>query len=126
MFATQFWPRFSVIGEYTGVMRCPADMEEAGGTNSSSRDGTGEEGAQSEYAAAVFKSAVWSPVIDAAEAGNETRFINDYRRHPQGRPNCCFSQTYLAGRPALVVVVVEDVGEGEELLIDYGDTFWRS
>ena len=98
-------------------MRCPADVEEA--------CATGRHGTQSEYAAAVFKSAVWSPVIDAAEAGNETRFINDFRDTPQGRPNCCFSQTYLAGRPAIMVVAVEDVREGEELLIDYGEAFWR-
>ena len=65
-------------------------------------------------------------LIDALQAGNETRFINDYRHHPRSTSaNCQFSQTYLAGRPSLLVVCTSDVEEGEEFLVDYGDHFWK-
>ena len=65
-------------------------------------------------------------LIDAVQAGNETRFINDFRHHPRSTSaNCRFSQTYLAGRPALLVVCTSDVEEGEEFLVDYGDHFWK-
>jgi len=155
LFATRSWSRFSILGEYTGVMRSPVDRVEGmpGGTSDVDKDAKEKEQEHvgsdwqdepdihahvspsileeqehvgSDYVAAVFKSATWTPVIDAGGAGNETRFINDFRGHPQGRPNCCFSQTYVAGRPALMVVVTQDVQEGDELLVDYGEAFWQA
>jgi len=109
-------------------MRSPVDrLEEApGGATAVDSGAEDQRRVSSDYVAAVFKSATWTPAIDAGGAGNETRFINDFRGNEQGRANCCFSQTYIAGRPALMVVVTQDVHEGEELLVDYGEAFWKA
>lgn len=79
--------------------------------------------------------------IDAGEAGNEARFINDYRSVAAG-PNAEFRDVWVrmpdghvrrwergigvfvlpagkAGRKA------KGIGKGEEILVNYGRGFWR-
>lgn len=63
--------------------------------------------------------------IDAETAGNEMRMTNDYRGVGQRGASCCFSRGWVRGCPALFVVTVREVGEGEELLLDYGELYWK-
>mmetsp|Transcript_11252 Transcript_11252/g.38413 ORF Transcript_11252/g.38413 Transcript_11252/m.38413 type:complete len:170 (-) Transcript_11252:1674-2183(-) len=109
LFAIRVWEPFEVLGEYCGVVKVPNDQE--------------ARQCDSDYAVAVYKSATWTPFIDASRAGNETRFINDFRG-VAGSPNCKFSQSHVGGRPAILVVITRQVKEEEELLVDYGDVYW--
>ncbi|OQR94203.1 SET domain protein [Achlya hypogyna] len=65
--------------------------------------------------------------IDATSAGNEARFINDYR-NIASRPNVAFD-TYAdaAGRiHAGVFTLNKPIAAGEEILGNYGRAYWRA
>ncbi|KAG5457387.1 MAG: hypothetical protein BJ554DRAFT_2615 [Olpidium bornovanus] len=68
--------------------------------------------------------------IDAAEGGNEARFINDFRGISDA-PNCHFLN-YLSVRgtdpPSLRIGVftTRPVRSGEELTVSYGKAYWRT
>ncbi|KAL2913474.1 hypothetical protein HK105_206934 [Polyrhizophydium stewartii] len=66
--------------------------------------------------------------VDAAAAGNEARFINDFRG-VAGRPNVALD-TYRDAADGRVRVGVftlnAAVAAGEELLVTYGRAFWRA
>jgi hypothetical protein len=60
-------------------------------------------------------------------AGNEARFVNDFRGVAD-RPNCVFN-TFVDqwGRLQMGVFVGNrPVGKGEELLVSYGKGFWAA
>ncbi|KAI1766982.1 hypothetical protein GGR53DRAFT_484449 [Hypoxylon sp. FL1150] len=74
--------------------------------------------------------------VDAEKAGNEARFINDFRGIA-ARPNCEFRECWDSRRGercmAVFVLpasknanknVVAGVGKAEELLVSYGKGFW--
>lgn len=71
--------------------------------------------------------------MDASRAGNEARFVNDYRGVPGAqRPNVEFSSPgRQAGDPPWVErsvgfrVLHKGVRKGEELLASYGKGFWK-
>ncbi|KAI1806286.1 hypothetical protein F4811DRAFT_156915 [Daldinia bambusicola] len=74
--------------------------------------------------------------VDAAGAGNEARFVNDYRG-VAARPNCEFRECWdlRRGEKCMAVFVLPagrnagkkaaaGVAKGEELLVSYGKGFW--
>lgn len=65
-------------------------------------------------------------LIDADKQGNESRFINDYR-NVKDSPNVVFKTTFdsSTGLPIVVGTNIRPLVLGEELLIDYGENFWR-
>lgn len=66
--------------------------------------------------------------LDAKSVGNEARYVNDYRNTGR-KPNVEF-RTRRDGRNELrqgiYVVDKAGVAEGDELLISYGQSYWRS
>uniref|UniRef100_A0A7S3YCX3 SET domain-containing protein n=2 Tax=Lotharella globosa TaxID=91324 RepID=A0A7S3YCX3_9EUKA len=71
------------------------------------------------------KGEVFSLDVDAAEMGNESRFINDYRG--TGSPaNVVFERYFEPGGEMRVGVRTQlPVRKGHELLADYGEDYWR-
>ena len=80
--------------------------------------------------------------VDAARAGNEARFINDYRGVPglaQRRPNAEFRVVWdsqrgekvmavfvlPAGKKAVGKALTVGVSKGQEILVSYGKGFWQ-
>ncbi|KAI1134110.1 hypothetical protein F5Y05DRAFT_399711 [Hypoxylon sp. FL0543] len=74
--------------------------------------------------------------VDADKAGNEARFVNDYRGVKE-RPNCEFKECWDSrrGEKSMAVFVLPagknagkkagtGVGKGEEVLVSYGKGFW--
>ena len=65
-----------------------------------------------------------SPSLDAGDSGNELRFVNDYRG-VAACANAEFQQATIRSMPAQMLVVTRLVRTGEELLVDYGEDYWR-
>lgn len=66
--------------------------------------------------------------LDAKTVGNEARFVNDYRNTGR-RANVEFRlRRDAAGemRQGVFICAKEGVGEGEELLISYGKSYWTA
>jgi hypothetical protein len=63
--------------------------------------------------------------VDAENTGNEMRFINDYR-NIKPEPNCQLSHTSVDGKPIVLVCVVKQINENDELLLNYGEGYWKS
>lgn len=77
--------------------------------------------------------------VDAATAGNEARFINDYRGIREKGPNAEFREAWVASsrggferRMAVFVLPAGKSGKrsagikkGEEILVSYGKGFWN-
>jgi hypothetical protein len=51
---------------------------------------------------------------------NEMSFINDVRGSGLSRHNVAYLQTLVNGWPALVLVALQHINKGAELLTDYG------
>ncbi|MDE2095831.1 MAG: hypothetical protein KGL39_01140 [Patescibacteria group bacterium] len=70
-------------------------------------------------------------VISAPKGyGNLSRLINDFRvlgaKEQTTQPNVMFGEVLVNGRiPVPVITAVRDIAAGEELLIDYGEDYWR-
>ena len=63
--------------------------------------------------------------IDAKHVGNESRFINDFRGVAP-RPNVAFVTTADVTKGLWVdVQVIEPISAGDEIVVDYGDSFSR-
>ncbi|GAB7356973.1 hypothetical protein MBLNU459_g7811t1 [Dothideomycetes sp. NU459] len=76
--------------------------------------------------------------VDAAKAGNEARFVNDYRRVAE-RPNAEFKDCWVQVGPGkwerwigIFVLSAGKAGKrktgiraGEEILVSYGKNFWK-
>ena len=63
--------------------------------------------------------------LDAADAGNELRFVNDFRGVGEA-PNVSFQQATIRSAPAQMLVVTRPVPTGAEFLADYGEGYWLS
>lgn len=96
LLATKNLQRYSILGEYTGEVN--------------KKD--------SKYSAFLLESYG----VDANECGNEMRFINDYRNIAD-KPNVRLERTYIDKKPKVLVIVIEDINEGEEILLDYGESY---
>jgi len=94
-----------VLGEYTGVVKL---------TNLKKTSG---------YASILYEDGTHSIDVDAVEAGNEFRFLNDYRG-VSATPNVKLFATVFNGEYHIAVTIIKRVNKGEELLVDYGSTYW--
>lgn len=99
LFAKNKLEKFKIIGEYTGEI-----IKDEGG----------------EYCAFLTDEYC----IDAKFGGNELRFINDYRNISE-KPNTRLEIVYLDKKPKVLVIVIEDINEGDEILLSYGDNYWK-
>ena len=67
--------------------------------------------------------------IDSAKFGNYARFANDYRSTKR-KHNAHFivlasySSKYAAEKPIIWLESVADIAAGDEVLVDYGDSYW--
>lgn len=63
--------------------------------------------------------------IDAERAGNEGRFVNDYRGVAP-RPNAEFdlSMRKDSGAVHMSIWAIQSISKGEEILVSYGKGFW--
>ena len=100
LFATKYFDEYDVIGQYTGKLVTP--------------NKTGRYVAYSENCG-----------IDANNIGNELRFINDYRNIAPTM-NVVFKTTYIDKKPRVLFVVTRNIQEGEQLLTDYGEGYWKA
>ena len=103
VYATKEWKPYEIIGCYCGTL-----VKNIGG----------------KYAAHAYTSKTgdnW--LIDASIEGNETRFINDYR-NIEDKPNVFFGKTVVNNRRVIIVIVTKHINKGEEILSDYGDSYW--
>lgn len=66
--------------------------------------------------------------IDAAEMGNEARFVNDYRGTGQERPNAFFKD--VQGRDDTPHITIwtgsKPIAKGKEILVSYGKGWWAA
>ena len=72
------------------------------------------------------EAGVWVD-IDAASAGNEARFLNDWHGHPdQSKPNCQFWPYFdeQTGEKRMAIKTIADIVAGQELLVDYGGRYF--
>ena len=97
LFATKKWKPYQIIGEYTGII-----------TNKY---------INSDYLASL-SNIIMSLGINAEKMGNELRFINHYK-NIKNNPNCKFEQSYISGKPILLIVVTDYINKNDEILIDY-------
>lgn len=104
--------------------------------------GDGNPHAQSDYDLWLDHAA--GVAVDAAQAGNEARFVNDYRGVPgrqqqQQRPNAEFREAWdgrrgekvmavfvlPAGKKAVGRARTVGIAKGQEILVSYGKGFWQ-
>jgi len=110
LYATAGFRLGDVLGEYTGKVM-PGHW---GGEYVTRLWDTGE------------NSDFYMPGVDAETMGNELRMINDFRGVPGATgPNCRFSRAAIRGFRAALIVAIKPIAPNEELLLDYGEVYWR-
>lgn len=103
LFATEKFSQFDIIGEYTGKI--------VGST------------VNGHYVAALEdKGHDDSLGIDAENMGNEVRFINSYL-NVAFKANVTMRTAYVDTFPHIVIVCMEDIFPGDEILLDYGEAY---
>jgi hypothetical protein len=103
LFALKRFSKYDIIGEYTGKI-VPASV---GG----------------HYVALLEdKDYNNSMGVDARECGNEMRFINSYLNIAD-RANVKMRTAYVGSFPHILVLCIEDIEIGEEILLDYGEEY---
>jgi hypothetical protein len=91
------------------------------------KDGNSQAEIRSEYLVALYQDESYSVDIDASEFGNESRFINDYRR--SGKEANCMLQCYFcqfSGEIRVAVCTIKNIKRGDELLLDYSKKYWKA
>ncbi len=103
LFATKDFSRCDIIGEYTGIV-----------VGSS---------ASGPYVACLEEKPMDECLgLDAATAGNEARFINSYLNIEFG-PNVGMRRVHVSGLPVVLIVCIEPIFAGDEILLDYGHAY---
>lgn len=109
LFATKKIPPRTLILDYVGEVHC-------------------DDRPDSNYDLSLYCTADWvSVAVDAQHAGNEARFINDFRG-VKSKPNAFF-QERRTERGELRMSVwsgSETIKKGDELLVSYGKSWWRA
>lgn len=76
----------------------------------------------------VPPTTVISVGIDAAQMGNEARFVNDYRGTGAERPNAFFKD--IRGEDGVLHMTIwtgkESIPKGKEILVSYGKGWWAA
>lgn len=103
LFAENKIEKFDVLGEYTGVITSNGGRYVAGFKGLEKTNNYG---------------------VDAQKAGNELRFINDYR-NINDKPNTILKNTFIDRRPKILVVALDNIEPDQEILLDYGEGYYN-
>lgn len=104
-FAAKEIEKNTIVGEYTGEVK---DLDTL----------------SNEFAYAMDVGNHDSCNIDAANAGNETRFVNHSAL--QSNIKIIKRQVFGATLPMILLISTKKICRGEELFFDYGDDYWYS
>lgn len=129
LFATEFISKHTVICEYAGLVR---------------REDEGEYDPNPEYGVELTKCDQWAVkeggnyanafILDAANVFNEASLINDVRDsvlEDESEPeilrteNVMYVEVLVNKWPRIFIITLNDIEAGEELLIDYGASYWE-
>ncbi|KAL1951794.1 hypothetical protein VTO73DRAFT_943 [Trametes versicolor] len=108
LFAAKKIPPHTLILDYIGEVHC-------------------DDRPDSDYDLSLYRTPDYISVgIDAQHAGNEARFINDYRG-VKGKPNAAFQERRTDSGELRMSVWsgAEALKKGDELLVSYGKSWWR-
>lgn len=105
VFANQFIPKKSYIGQYLGVVRRRSFFSRLDNLYCLSYP---------------ISNGFIHYVIDAEKKGNFTRYIN----HSQN-PNVEIASLFYRGMLYMILYAVADIPEGQQLLCDYGEEYWK-
>ena len=97
LFSTKKWFKFDIIGEYTGQVI------------NKYKNG--------DYIVG-FSNLSFCICLDGEKYGNECRYINHYK-NIKDKPNCKYVETFINCKPVILIVVIEDIENGQEILSDY-------
>lgn len=103
LFAARKFAKFDIIGEYVGKI-------------------VGDKAYGHYVAALEDKEHEKSLGIDAEHFGNEMRFINSYL-NVDFKANVSMRTAYVGTYPHILIVCLEDIDVGDELLLDYGEAY---
>lgn len=112
LFAVNTFEQFSIIGEYCGQVQQPGA---AGGEYVASLEPDWGD------AAAEFKALS----LDAQLYGNECRAINHFA-NVAAEPNVMMQCCYVDSLPRIMIVCKRNIEVGEEILLNYGDSYVSS
>ncbi|OQS05146.1 hypothetical protein THRCLA_20706 [Thraustotheca clavata] len=104
LFATESIPKDILIGEYTGVVQVDR--------------GCGFDSYGLAYPS-VYQEG--NMVVSANEYGNAIRCVN----HSFEKFNCRFISVLYQGRLHMICKTVKEVASGEQLLVNYGKSYWK-
>lgn len=107
LFANEDIPSFTLIGEYTGIIRRKS-LENSDKKNRYLM----------QYPIGFFSLFSW--VIDARDEGNYCRWINHSKKR-----NVSIQSFLYDGLIHLGIVSSEKIQKGTQLLLDYGELYWR-
>jgi hypothetical protein len=118
LFAAEALPKGTLIGEYTGIVRAAVEFRL---TDEPEPDDSDEPRRFPTDYAWGYPECLPGPEleIDAAEAGNELRFVNH-----SFRPNLAVEHTAVGNRWAVFFIASRRIRPGEQLLADYGEEYW--
>jgi hypothetical protein len=102
-FATKYFNKFAVIGEYTGIIQNKKD------TN-----------ADNLYLFNLENTN--NLAIDGEKYSNELKYVNSYLNIAK-KPNVISAHVIIDGLPKVLYVCMRDIEPGEEFLIDYGEEY---
>lgn len=127
VFAESDIPAGTFLGEYTGEIHIPSDEEicHIGDDYRRFRAGRHEyDPSHEEYAFTYHPyqdySALPFAIIDAAKAGNHTRFINH-----DAEPNADVGYAFVDGMWHTFLVANQDIAKGTQVSFDYGQDYWN-
>ncbi|KAI0762671.1 SET domain protein [Fomes fomentarius] len=109
LFATKKIPPRTLILDYIGEVHCDDRLA-------------------SDYDLSLYRTTDHISVgVDAQHAGNEARFVNDFRGINQ-KPNVLFQERRTEGGELRMSVWSgsEPIKKGDELLVSYGKSWWRA
>jgi hypothetical protein len=109
LFAVNKFDQFSILGEYCGQVQKPGS--EGGEYVASLERDWGD-------AAAEFRALS----LDAQRFGNESRAINHFTNILPA-PNVIMQCCYVDSLPRVMIVCKRDIQIGEEILLNYGDSY---
>ena len=135
LFAKCFIEKHIILGEYTGNVQLQNQHPNSAFTAQSmstvhssllSKVDSNSQSHGEHYKGILFEDAEQNIFvdIDAKEAGNEFRFVNDYRG-VSTEPNVKFLSAPVAGEYRILVITIADISQGDELVADYGPDFWE-
>jgi hypothetical protein len=86
-----------------------------------------EEFVENDYLFKIYEDKEYIVSIDSEKFGNSTRYINDYRKiAPQNNAKFVITCDPTTGELRANLKLVTSVCEGDEILLDYGESYWHA